>query len=87
MSPVLKGHRAYTSAMAATLITGAIVTDPHEIANVLGVAGIRYFLEAAERYRYSIDRLTAEFGANVEQVSHRFTTMGRQGARGIGRSA
>ncbi|GAA3998411.1 XRE family transcriptional regulator [Sphingomonas humi] len=41
------------------------------------------FLEAAERYRYSIDRLTAEFGANVEQVSHRFTTLGRPGARGI----
>jgi predicted transcriptional regulator/DNA-binding XRE family transcriptional regulator len=41
------------------------------------------FLAAAERYRYSIDRLTAEFGANVEQVAHRFTTLGRQGARGI----
>jgi predicted transcriptional regulator/transcriptional regulator with XRE-family HTH domain len=41
------------------------------------------FLAAAERFRYSIDRLTAEFGANVEQVSHRFTTLGRQGARGI----
>jgi predicted transcriptional regulator/DNA-binding XRE family transcriptional regulator len=41
------------------------------------------FLSAAERFRYSIDRLCAEFGANVEQVSHRFTTLGRQGARGI----
>jgi predicted transcriptional regulator/DNA-binding XRE family transcriptional regulator len=41
------------------------------------------FLAAAERYRYSLDRLTSEFGANVEQVSHRFTTLGRQGARGI----
>jgi XRE family transcriptional regulator, fatty acid utilization regulator len=41
------------------------------------------FLAAAERYRYSIDRLCAEFGANVEQVAHRFTTLGRQGARGI----
>jgi predicted transcriptional regulator len=41
------------------------------------------FLAAAERFRYSIDRLTAEFGANVEQVSHRFTTLGRPGARGI----
>ncbi|GAA4008584.1 XRE family transcriptional regulator [Sphingomonas swuensis] len=41
------------------------------------------FLAAAERYRWSIDRLCAEFGANVEQVSHRFTTLGRQGARGI----
>jgi len=41
------------------------------------------FLAAAERYRWSIDRLCAEFGANVEQVAHRFTTLGRQGARGI----
>ncbi|WP_205214965.1 MULTISPECIES: helix-turn-helix domain-containing protein [Sphingomonas] len=41
------------------------------------------FLAAAERYRYSIDRLCAEFGANVEQVAHRLTTMNRQGARGV----
>ncbi|URD60226.1 short-chain fatty acyl-CoA regulator family protein [Sphingomonas sp. KRR8] len=41
------------------------------------------FLTAAERYRYSIDRLCAEFGANVEQVAHRLTTMNRQGARGV----
>ena len=41
------------------------------------------FLGAAERYRWSIDRLCAEFGANVEQVAHRFTTLGRQGAKGI----
>jgi predicted transcriptional regulator/DNA-binding XRE family transcriptional regulator len=41
------------------------------------------FLDAAERFRWSIDRLCAEFGANVEQVAHRFTTLGRHGARGI----
>jgi len=28
--------------------TTAVVTDPHEIANVLGVAGIRYMLDSAE---------------------------------------
>ena len=28
--------------------TTAVVTDPHEIANVLGVAGIRYMLDASE---------------------------------------
>jgi len=28
--------------------TSAVVADPHEIANVLGLDGIRYFLEAAE---------------------------------------
>ena len=41
------------------------------------------FLAAAEKHRYAIDRLCGEFGANVEQVAHRFTTMGRQGARGV----
>ncbi len=41
------------------------------------------FLAAAEEHRYAIDRLCADFGANVEQVAHRLTTMGRQGARGV----
>ncbi|HZG45629.1 MAG TPA: short-chain fatty acyl-CoA regulator family protein [Allosphingosinicella sp.] len=41
------------------------------------------FLAAAERYRYAVDRLCAEFGASVEQVSHRLTTLNRSGARGV----
>jgi predicted transcriptional regulator/DNA-binding XRE family transcriptional regulator len=41
------------------------------------------FLEAAERHRYDIDRLCALFGASVEQVAHRLTTLGRYNARGI----
>ena len=41
------------------------------------------FLAAAERHRYDIDRLCAAFGASVEQVAHRLTTLGRAGARGI----
>jgi predicted transcriptional regulator/DNA-binding XRE family transcriptional regulator len=41
------------------------------------------FLQGAERHRYDVDRLCAEFGASVEQVSHRLTTLGRSGARGI----
>jgi XRE family transcriptional regulator, fatty acid utilization regulator len=41
------------------------------------------FLAAAEEHRYAIDRLCADFGANVEQVAHRLTTLGRQGARGV----
>ena len=28
--------------------TTAVVTDPHEIANVLGLDGVRYILEASE---------------------------------------
>jgi predicted transcriptional regulator/transcriptional regulator with XRE-family HTH domain len=41
------------------------------------------FLAAAERHRYDLDRLCAEFGASIEQVAHRLTTLGRSGARGI----
>jgi predicted transcriptional regulator/DNA-binding XRE family transcriptional regulator len=41
------------------------------------------FLRAAEEYRYAIDRLCAQFGANVEQVAHRLTTLGRPGAKGV----
>ena len=41
------------------------------------------FLRAAEEQRYAIDRLCAQFGANVEQVAHRLTTLGRPGARGV----
>ena len=41
------------------------------------------FLKACEAMRYSIDRLCGEFGANVEQVAHRLTTLSRPGARGV----
>jgi predicted transcriptional regulator len=41
------------------------------------------FLAAAETHRYDIDRLCALVGASVEQVAHRLTTLGRNGARGI----
>lgn len=41
------------------------------------------FLRAAEEYRYSLDRLCREFGANVEQIAHRLTSLGRPGARGV----
>ena len=41
------------------------------------------FLASAEEYRYSNDRLCGEYGANVEQVAHRLTTLGRAGDRGV----
>ena len=41
------------------------------------------FLQAAESHRYDLDRLCAAFGASVEQVAHRLTTLGRANARGI----
>jgi predicted transcriptional regulator/DNA-binding XRE family transcriptional regulator len=41
------------------------------------------FLAAAEQHRYDIDRLCALFGASVEQVAHRLTTLGRANAKGV----
>ncbi len=41
------------------------------------------FLAAAEAHRYALDQLCALFGASVEQVAHRLTTLDRNGARGI----
>ncbi|QNM82124.1 DUF2083 domain-containing protein [Sphingomonas sabuli] len=41
------------------------------------------FLASAEEHRYSIDRLCGDYGANVEQVAHRLTTLSRPGARGV----
>ena len=41
------------------------------------------FLRAAEEHRYALDRLCGQFGANIEQVAHRVTTLGRPGARGV----
>jgi hypothetical protein len=41
------------------------------------------FLRAAEEHRYALDRLCGQFGANIEQIAHRITTLGRSGARGV----
>lgn len=41
------------------------------------------FLRAAEEHRYALDRLCGQFGANIEQIAHRTTTLGRSGARGV----
>ena len=41
------------------------------------------FLRAAERTRYDVDRIAAEFGASFEQVCHRLTTLQREGETGV----
>src|SRR6202012_2773099 len=38
------------------------------------------FAEAAEGSRHDLDLLAARFGLSYEQVAHRLTTLGRQGA-------
>ena len=75
--------------------TGAQAAPPDdEAAALLRVALVDYaaaailmpyarFHKAAEEVRYDIDLLCARFGASYEQVAHRLTTLGRQGARGV----
>lgn len=41
------------------------------------------FLDAAIATRYDIDVLASRFGASIEQVAHRLTTLQRTGRRGI----
>ena len=41
------------------------------------------FHAAAEASRYDLDLLSHRFGASIEQVAHRLTTLDRPGARGV----
>lgn len=41
------------------------------------------FLSAAERLRYDLTLLAARFGASIEQVAHRLTTLQREDRRGV----
>ncbi len=41
------------------------------------------FLEAAQKTRHDLERLADMFGASIEQVAHRLSTLQRPGAKGI----
>ncbi|MCY4179252.1 MAG: short-chain fatty acyl-CoA regulator family protein, partial [Litoreibacter sp.] len=41
------------------------------------------FLEAAQSCRHDLEHLANQFGASIEQVAHRLSTMQRPGAKGI----
>ena len=41
------------------------------------------FLEAAQQDRHDLERLANRFGASIEQVAHRLSTLQRPGAKGI----
>ncbi|MFZ5962745.1 helix-turn-helix domain-containing protein [Thalassococcus sp. BH17M4-6] len=43
----------------------------------------RVFLAAAQETRHDLERLAARFGASIEQVAHRLSTLQRPGAKGI----
>ncbi|MEM8843181.1 MAG: short-chain fatty acyl-CoA regulator family protein [Pseudomonadota bacterium] len=50
-----------------------------------GAAVLPYtsMLAAAQQDRHDLDRLAARFGASIEQIAHRLSTLQRPGARGI----
>lgn len=50
-----------------------------------GAATLPYarFLQAAQENRHDLERLAAFFGASIEQVAHRLSTMQRPGLKGI----
>jgi predicted transcriptional regulator len=41
------------------------------------------FMEAADETRHDLEQLAVRFGASIEQVAHRLSTMQRPGAKGI----
>lgn len=43
----------------------------------------RTFLAAAQDCRHDLERLSLQFGASIEQVAHRLSTMQRPGAKGL----
>ncbi len=43
----------------------------------------RPFLQAAQEMRHDLERLADRFGASIEQVAHRLSTLQRPGAKGI----
>jgi predicted transcriptional regulator/transcriptional regulator with XRE-family HTH domain len=43
----------------------------------------RRFAEAARETRHDLERLSIQFGASIEQVAHRLSTLQRPGAKGI----
>ncbi len=50
-----------------------------------GAAVLPYgpFLDAASEYRHDLERLAAQFGASLEQVAHRLSTLQRPSAKGV----
>lgn len=43
----------------------------------------RAFLSAAQEMRHDLERLADQFGASIEQVAHRLSTLQRPGAKGV----
>lgn len=78
--------------LEATLDLARFQTDTARAIAKIGLANYfagaallpyRAFLEAAEETRHDLERLADRFGASIEQVAHRLSTMQRPGMKGI----
>ena len=78
--------------LEATLDLARFHTDAARAIAKLGLANYfagaalmpyRRFLAAAQETRHDLERLASRFGASIEQVAHRLSTLQRPGAKGI----
>ena len=78
--------------LEATLDLARFQTDTARAIAKIGLANYfagaallpyRAFLDAAEETRHDLERLADRFGASIEQVAHRLSTMQRPGMKGI----
>jgi len=78
--------------LEATLDLGRFQSDTSRAIAKIGLANYfagaallpyRAFLEAAQEARHDLERLADQFGASIEQVAHRLSTLQRPGAKGI----
>jgi len=83
---------AHNDLLEATLDLGRFRTETaREICKIglanyfAGAAQLPYrrFLQAAGETRHDLDRLSLLFGASLEQVAHRLSTLQRTGAKGV----
>ncbi|MDF0600579.1 short-chain fatty acyl-CoA regulator family protein [Psychromarinibacter sp. C21-152] len=78
--------------LEATLDLARFQTDEARAIAKIGLANYfagaallpyRRFLAAAQEHRHDLERLADLFGASIEQVAHRLSTLQRPGARGV----
>ncbi len=85
-------HISQNDLLEATLDLARFQTEEARAIAKIGLANYfagaallpyRAFLEAAEETRHDLERLADLFGASIEQVAHRLSTLQRPGAKGV----
>jgi len=83
---------AHGPLLEATLDLARFQTDEARAIAKIGLANYfagaallpyRAFLQAAQETRHDLERLADMFGASIEQVAHRLSTLQRPGAKGV----